>query len=63
MQLQKSVRRSDVKGAVKSARALAAINMSELLQRLGVIIVEDVMLCRAFLVLQWLMAANYKVAM
>ena len=29
-------------------------------QRLGVIIVEDVMLCSAFPVLQWLMAASYK---
>jgi len=47
-------------GAVQSAAALMTFNVNELLQRLGVIIVEDAMLCSVFPVLQWLMAASYK---
>jgi hypothetical protein len=58
--LQKCVRRSDTTGALQSAAALLSLNHNELLQRLGVIIVEDAMLCSAFSVLLWLMAASYK---
>ena len=58
--LQKCVRRSDTQGALESAAALLSLNHNELLQRLGVIIVEDAMLCSAFSVLLWLMAASYK---
>jgi len=49
-----------IAGAVQSAAALMTFNVNELLQRLGVVIVEDAMLCSAFPVLQWLMAASYK---
>jgi hypothetical protein len=58
--LQKCVRRSDTSGALGSAAALLSLNHNELLQHLGVIIVEDDMLCSAFSVLLWLMAASYK---
>jgi hypothetical protein len=58
--LQKCTRRSLSDQAVATAGVLLRLNAGELLQRLGVIIVEDVMLFAGFPVLQWMMAACYK---
>lgn len=58
--MQKCVRRSLSELAVDTAAHLMRLNLSELLQRLGVIIIEDAALFDGFPVLVWLMAAELK---
>ena len=58
--LQKCVRRSLAGLAVGSALQLMRANMPELLQRLGVVLIEDVTLFAGFPTLVWLMAAALK---
>ena len=58
--LQKCIRRSKVEEAKSSALTILCLKSSELLRRLPIIILEDVMLNNDFLFLVWLMCAESK---
>lgn len=58
--LQKSIRRGQTGLALKTANHFLNLDMTELLRRLGIIMLEDVHLMDSFTILTWLMVANSK---
>ena len=58
--LQKCIRRSLVEESKSTALTILCLNPSELLRRLPIIVLEDVMLNNEFLFLVWLMCAESK---